>query len=109
MKKNMYTLVRATTEGNTYVSRSFDKLDKNAKEIIRGCIEEDYDGVFEDYDDCVDDYFTSVFNDSQLWLSANNGYSEDFERLGITIWEMEWDGETTFYRLHCSILETPEV
>lgn len=107
MKKNIFTLVRATTDGDTYVSRSFDKLDENAKEIIRGCIEEDYDGVFDDEEDCVEDYFTEEFNDKNF-LDENNEFSADFERQGITVWEMEWEGETTSYRIHCSILETSE-
>ena len=107
MKKNIFTLVRVTTDGDTYVSRSFDKLDENAKEIIRGCIEEDFDGVFEDDEDCVVEYFTEEFNDKNFW-DENNEFSADFERQGITIWEIKRGNETVSYRIHCSILETSE-
>ena len=106
MKKNIITLVRVS--GNdTYVSRSFEKIDDEAIATIRGCIEEDNETSFtkEEIEECYAPSFATLKED---YAKIGTEPTTDFEREGQCIWEYNDGVEIISYVLHISILETAE-
>lgn len=111
MRKNHYTLVRVSADRNTagtYVSRSFDRIDAAALEVIEGCIREDMEESFEpddkpSFDECFCEGFRQLPEDL-----SDTSFTDDFEREGIPVWEYDDGVVCITYVLHQSICEDGE-
>lgn len=104
-RKTIATLVRVG-ENYSYVSRSFEKMDDAAVDIIRGCIEENCEETFtkEEIEKCFLPSFGKL-KENYSWLGEPE---DDFERQGDCIWEY-FDGiESIKYNIHVSLIETEE-
>lgn len=104
MKKVITTLVRCG-QNYTYVSRSFDRIDEEAVDIIRGCIEEDFEDVLtkELVEKCFKYDLKKLMKDYKP--VGNEQFPLDFEHEGAVIWEYSDGIETIRYKLHDSIIE----
>lgn len=109
MKKNIFTLVRVAfgPEPDTYVSRSFERIDDAAVDVIRGCIRDDMEGFFDDDDSMsVDSQY--LITPEELKECCEGPFTDDFERSGVPVWKYSDSTGFITYILHESICETKE-
>lgn len=104
--KTIATLVRVQ-DNWTYVSRSFEKIDDEAIEVIRGCIEEDmYDEDDEEnftrkeFENCFTPSFSTLKEDYRILPDCDT----DFDREGDCLWKTGDDPDDTKYVLHISLI-----
>lgn len=105
MLKPIITLV-CLGNSSTYVSRSFDRIDDEAIDIIRGCIEEDFEETLTKED--VEKHFTrplkKIKEDYGGFEKDTVDEDFDFEHQGDTIWKYKNDRKEIHYILHVSRL-----
>ena len=108
MKQIIYTLVRVAFDKDcgvdTYISRSFSKLDGEAAKTIRTCIEEDM--YNEDAYETKEEFNSKYVFDLKTIASLAVETGEEFDHNGILIWQDRNDEDDLFqYVLHPSIME----
>lgn len=98
------TLVRVNGEGETYVSRSFTKIDDEAIATIRGCIAEDNECTFtpEENESC---YLPAMNTLKEDMADIDKETEFDFDHEGFPIWEYNDEVEVITYIIHLSILD----
>ena len=111
MKQIIYTLVRIAFGKDcgvdTYVSRSFSKLDGEAAKTIRTCIEEDM--YNEDAYETKEEFNSKYVFDLETIASLAVETDEEFDHNGILIWQDRNDEDDLFqYIIHPSIMEIPD-
>lgn len=104
MIKPIITLIRISGS-DTYVSRSFDRLDDKAIDIIKGCIAEDNELTFtpEEIEKC---YLLDLNKLKENYGDLHNDSGKDFDinHEGTPIWEYNDEVEVFTYVLHESLL-----
>lgn len=104
MIKPIITLIRISGS-DTYVSRSFDRLDDKAIDIIKGCIAEDNELTFtpEEIEKC---YLLDLNKLKENYGHLHNDSGKDFDlnHDGTPIWEYNDGVEVITYVLHESLL-----
>lgn len=103
-KRLIATLVRVNSEGDTYVSRSFTKIDDEAIATIRGCIAEDNECTFtpEENNNC---YLPAMDTLKEDLADIDKDTEFDFDHEGFPIWEYNDEVEVITYMIHLSILD----
>ena len=103
-KRLIATLVRVNSDGDTYVSRSFTKIDDEAIATIRGCIAEDNECTFtpEENESC---YLPAMNTLKEDLADIDKETEFDFDHEGFPIWEYNDEVEVITYMIHLSILD----
>lgn len=101
--KTIATLVRVQ-DNWTYVSRSFERIDDEAIEVIRGCIEEDMcdeeNFTRKEFESCFTPSFSTLKEDYSILSDCDT----DFDREGNCIWKTGDKLDDVKYILHISLI-----